>query len=119
MAPTGSSTLTRSKKRTARTTNAPAIKPIKSELGTLKRAQGAVMATSPANDPLRIMVRSGLRKKIQAMMEAATAPLAAAVLVVTAILPMAVASAAIVLPGLKQNQPNQSTKVPRVASAIL
>ena len=44
---------------------------------------------------------------------------AAAVLVVTAISAMASASAAIVLPGLKPNQPNQRTKQPIVAAVML
>src|SRR6266545_3573824 len=42
MAPTGSSTLIRSKKSTESTTNTPATMPIISELGTLTNAQGAV-----------------------------------------------------------------------------
>ncbi len=76
------------------------------ELGMLTKAQGAVIATKPANAPLKIMIRSGLPKSSHAVTEAEIAAAAAAVLVATAIRPMAPASAAIVLPGLNPNQPN-------------
>src|SRR6266545_3839032 len=70
-------------------------------------------------EPLRIIERSGLPKNFQAIMDAATAPPAAAVFVVTAIRPIAFQSAAMVLPGLNPNQPNQRTKVPIVAAVML
>src|SRR3990172_2081107 len=66
MAPTGSSTLIRSKKRTERTTKTPAPRPMMSESATLTNAHGAVMATRPAREPLRIMVRSGFLSSSQA-----------------------------------------------------
>src|SRR5918994_3028719 len=69
VAPPGSSIFTLSKNRTDNTTNAPATKPIISELGMLTKAQGAVIATSPANAPLSIIVRSGLPRSIQAVMD--------------------------------------------------
>ena len=101
------------------TTKKPAIRPIMSELGMLTNAQGAVIATSPAKAPLRIIDRSGLPSSIHAVIEAEIAAAAAAVLVATAIRPIAPASAAIVLPGLNPNQPNHSTKTPIVANAKL
>src|SRR3990172_13005342 len=119
MQPTGSSILILSKNRTESTTSTPATSPMTSELGTLTKAHGAVIATRPARAPLRIIVRSGLPNRSQAVIDAAIAAVAAAVLVATAIRPIAPASAAIVLPGLKPNQPNHSTKTPSVANAML
>ena len=85
----------------------------------LTKAHGAVIATKPANAPLRIMLRSGLPKSSQAVIDAEIAAAAPAVLVATAIRPIAPASAAIVLPGLKPNQPNHNTKTPIVAEVML
>src|SRR5688572_33437130 len=82
------------------------MSPMMSELGMLTNAQPAVMATNPANAPLRIIDRSGLPSSIHAVSEAEIAAAAPAVFVATAIRPIAPASAAIVLPGLNPNQPN-------------
>ena len=58
---------------------------------------------------------SGLPSMSQATAVAVSVAAAAAVLVVDAISEIATASTPIVLPGLKPNQPNQSTKQPIVA----
>ncbi len=81
-----------------------------SELPTLTKAQGAVIATRPARQPLRVMERSGLPRIHQATSVALKVAAAAAVLVVMAIRAMAFQSAAMVLPGLNPNQPNHRTK---------
>jgi hypothetical protein len=77
------------------------------------------MATSPARQPFRIMLRSGLPRRYQAAKVELTAAAAAAVFVVTAMRAMSPAAAAIVLPGLKPNHPNQSTSTPSVADVML
>ena len=77
------------------------------------------MATRPAKQPLSVMPRSGLPSKIQAVAVAASVPAAAAVLVVNTMLQIAVGSTAIVLPGLKPNQPSQRIKQPIVAAVIV
>ena len=81
----------------------------------LTPSQGAVMATSPARQPLIIMLRSGLPNRSQAYKHEATVPAAAAMAVVVAMWAIAPASAAIVLPGLKPNQPSQRIKPPSAA----
>ena len=115
MAPTGSSTLMRSKKSTAPTTNTPAMAPITTELPTLTKAHGAVMATRPARAPLMIIVRSGLPIMSHAARVAVNAAVAAAVLVVTAMRAISAKEAAIVLPGLNPNHPNHRMRPPAVA----
>src|SRR5688572_7344531 len=99
-APTGSSTLNLSQQRTDSTTRPPATAPMIAAAPTLTTAHGAVIATNPARQPLRIMLKSGLPRTSQATAVAATAPNAAAVLVVTAMWPICVL-AVIVDPGLK------------------
>src|SRR3989304_4143513 len=119
VAPAGSSIFPLSNIRTAETTTPPAIKPMITELPTLTKAQGAVIATSPASAPFRVSERSGFPSVNQAARVALKAAAAAALLVVTAIRAMSAQEAAMVLPGLKPNHPNQSTKQPIVADVIL
>ena len=73
------------------------------------------MATSPARHPLSVMPMSGLPSISHATTVALSVPAAAAVFVVTRISEIAAGSTPIVLPGLKPNQPNHSTKQPIVA----
>src|SRR5207302_4260899 len=61
MAPTGSSILILSKKKTDSTTKRPASKPRTDAPTELTKAHGQVMATRPANMPLQHMLGSGLR----------------------------------------------------------
>ena len=70
------------------------------------------MATSPARQPLTVKLKSGLPSRSHAYNVADTVPPAAARLVVSAMRAMASASAAMVEPGLKPNQPSQSTRPP-------
>ncbi len=93
--------------------------PIIAELPTETQAQEAVTPTKPANTPLIIIERSGLPRYSQAATVEATAPKAAAVLVVMAMCAIAPGSTAIVEPGLKPNQPNHKIKQPKVAMLIL
>src|SRR5688572_21197344 len=83
-APTGSSSRSLSNISTLKTTSAPAAVPMIAAPATVTTAHPAVMPTSPARQPLRIIDRSGLPSTIQATIVAETAPNAAAVLVVTA-----------------------------------
>jgi hypothetical protein len=81
-------------------------------------AQGAVIATRPANTPFRVMPPSGFLKIAHAVMSAVMAPAAAARFVVTAIRAMS-GVPAVVLPGLNPNQPNHRMKTPRAAIGML
>src|SRR5437870_6491845 len=119
VAPTGSSTWTRSKKNTARTTRIPAMTPMMKELATLTKAHGAVIATRPANPPFNVMLRSGFPATIHIIKNALIDAVAAAVFDVTAIWAIEAQSAAIVDPGLKPNHPNHSTNTPIVADVKL
>ena len=76
-------------------------------------------ATRPARVPFSIMLRSGLPRAIQAVAVAVRHPAAAAMLVLSATAVMPATSAAMVLPGLKPNQPSQRMSVPRVAKPML
>ena len=61
MAPTGSSIFAvRSMKIAATTTRTPAIAPMSAAPPLLTKAQGAVIATSPASIPFTSMLGSGL-----------------------------------------------------------
>ena len=87
------------------------------------KAQGAVIATRPARQPLSVMPRSGLPSEIQQAAVAVSVAAAAARLVVsatsaTALYPISLAMP-IVLPGLNPNQPNQRIKQPMVAAVML
>jgi len=119
VAPTGSSIPTRSKKKTARTTRTPATSPMTRELGTLTKAHGAVMATSPARQPFSVMPKSGFPRNSQAAIMELTVAAAAATFVVVATWAMDGPSAAIVEPGLNPNQPNHRTSTPMAAEVML
>src|ERR1700693_3545058 len=102
MAPQGSSTLiTLSLKSTPTHTRTPARIPITTaEVGDTK-AQGAVIATSPANIPLHAMVMSGLPKRKYQNTIADAAPATAARFVFTATTEIRRSVAPRVEPGLK------------------
>src|SRR5688572_15923434 len=104
---------------TATTTKAPARIPITIELPTVTMLQGAVIATRPARVPLRIMLRSGFPSRSWVTTAAEMQPAAAAMLVLRAIEAIALASTAIVLPGLNPNHPSHKTRHPRVAEVML
>src|SRR5919106_5216849 len=91
--------------------------PMMSELLTLTKAHGAVMATRPARAPLMIIVKSGLPISHHAAKVAVNAAADAAVFVVTAMRAISAKEAAMVLPGLNPNQPNQRISPPAVAVA--
>src|SRR3989338_6356715 len=93
----------------------PAIKPMMSDEPTLTNAQGAVMATSPARQPFKVIPKSVFPNKTHDATVALNIAAAAAVLVVMQICDIAFGSAAIVEPGLNPNQPSHRTNVPIVA----
>src|SRR3989338_97551 len=97
---------------TANTTRTPAMTPIIAELITLTKAQGAVIATRPARQPLMVIPRSGLPSNIVERTVADSMAAAAAVFVVMQMREIASTSAAIVEPGLNPNHPNHRTKHP-------
>src|SRR5258708_4893434 len=108
VAPTGSSILILSNPMTDTTTSTPAIAPMTTDEATLTYAHGAVIATSPARQPLSVMPRSGFPSKSHAVTVAVSVATAPAVFVTTATSAMKPGSAAIVLPGLNPNHPSQS-----------
>ena len=85
MAPTGSSILSFcSMKSAAKTTRTPPTAPMMAADTVETLAQGAVMETRPARQPLMVMVRSGLPNFSHVVMVAAAAPQEEAMRVVTA-----------------------------------
>src|SRR5438552_2800431 len=90
MAPTTSSIPLFSQKNTLQTQSTPAIAPIRNAAQGVTNAHGAVMATSPANMPLHIMLGSGflLLWMTHIYRHAASAPDAEASMVLTAMMPM-------------------------------
>src|SRR6056297_2542518 len=123
MAPTTSSILNRSSIGTVNTTITPPIAPISVASPSDGASGSAVIDTSPASAPLSTMVRSTFLYITCVMISAATAPPAAAVLVLAKMrltsatsptLPMASCE-----PPLNPNQPSHRMNVPRVASARL
>src|SRR5579863_6192746 len=120
IAPQGSSTLaTRSKKRTPRQTITPATTPITvADVGDTK-AQGAVMATSPASIPLHAIVTSGFPNMKYHRSMAAAEPAIAARFVLTAITEMRRSVAPSVEPGLKPIQPNRRMNIPVTTNTML
>jgi len=98
----------------------PAIAPMMAEEVAVTKAQGAVMATRPAKQTLRIMDRSGFLRRAQAVIQAVIVAAAAAMLVVTSTWAMAEPSpTAMVEPGLKPNQPSQRMSTPSAAEVML
>src|SRR5450755_111250 len=113
IAPQGSSILvTRSLNSTPPQTRAPASTPITiADVGDTK-AQGAVIATSPASMPLQAMVTSGLPNMKYHNSMAVADPATAARLVLMATTEMRRSVAPRVEPGLNPIQPNKRMKVP-------
>jgi len=109
----------RSKNSTANTTSVPAIAPMIIEAPTVTNAQGAVMATRPARQPLMVMPRSGLPATIQQVAVEVNTAMIAAVLVVIKTVAIASGSAFIVEPGLNPNQPSHKTNRPITATDML
>src|SRR3970040_2179275 len=97
----------------------PAMTPMIRELGTLTKAQGAVIATRPARQPFNVIPRSGFPRRIQAGIMEERGAAAAAMLVVVATWAMEGPSAAMVEPGLNPNHPNQRTNTPMAAEVML
>src|SRR5258708_4398508 len=120
MAPHGSSTLsTRSLKSTPAHTSSPARMPITIDEPALTKAQGAVMATSPASMPLHAIEMSGFLN-IQYQKKSAVAdPAHAARLVLTAMTEIRRSVAPSVDPGLKPIQPKSRMNVPVTTKTML
>src|SRR5579862_1061406 len=119
-APHGSSTFRiRSFSSTPPQTMAPAIKPIMTADVGLTKAQGAVIATSPASIPLQAIVMSGLPNSRYQTSSAEAEPATAARFVLTATTAMRRSVAPSVEPGLKPIQPNSRMKVPVTTKARL
>src|SRR5579871_3899105 len=113
IAPQGSSTLsTRSLKRTPPHTRRPARAPMTTEEVGDTKAQGAVMATSPASIPLHAMVISGLPKRKYHKTIAAAEPATAARFVFTATTEIRRSVAPRVEPGLNPIHPKSKRNVP-------
>src|SRR5688500_6409072 len=79
VAPTGSSILILSNPSTASTTSTPATAPMPTETAGVTNAQGAVIATRPARQPLIVMPMSGLPSTSQQVSVAVLVAAAAAV----------------------------------------
>src|SRR3989339_1080208 len=118
MAPTGSSILTLSKNKTEKTTSTPAREPIIIELVGVTLAHPAVIPTSPARAPFKLMPTSGLPNLNHDTIMATMDPAAAARFVLTKIMAVSLL-AAVVEPGLNPNQPSQRIKTPMAAKGIL
>src|SRR5205085_2776902 len=94
--------------------------PIQQAPPALTNAQGAVIATRPANMPLHIMDGSGFlvlnHQTYSVVDKAAVEP---AIMVLTAITAMRRSVPARVEPGLNPNQPNARMNVPSMTIGIL
>src|SRR5690242_9905907 len=113
MAPQGSSTLAMwSKNHTPAQTRNPAISPMSAAAHGDTKADGAVIATSPASIPLHDIEMSGLPYLNPVNAMAAAAPNTDAVSVLTMITAMRRSLAPSVDPGLKPIQPNRRMNVP-------
>src|SRR5262245_39815830 len=120
IAPQGSSIFSlRSLSRTPPQTIAPAIAPmITADVG-LTNAQGAVIATKPANMPLQAIVISGFLNSNYQTSSADAEPATAASLVFTATTEILRSVAPSVDPGLKPIHPNSRMNVPVTTNARL
>src|SRR6186997_3121770 len=113
MAPQGSSTLaTWSKNQTPKQTRNPATRPMMAAAQGATKAQGAVIATSPASIPLHDMEISGLPYLALVYAIAVTNPKQAAIKVLTATVEIRRSVAPSVEPGLNPIQPNSRIMVP-------
>src|SRR5881296_773584 len=120
IAPTGSSMRSlRSMKKTAMQTKTPATPPINTADGAVTKAQGAVIATSPASAPFASMDGSGLSYLIHMYSIAVMLPAAPASMVLVAITPMRRSEPASVEPALKPNHPKARMNVPTSAIGML
>ena len=100
-------------------TKTPEINPIRAADCTETKAQGAVIATNPANIPLIIIDGSGFLVLNHHMYNIeANAPVAEAIMVLTAITLILKSPPANVDPGLNPNQPNARIKQPITAIGI-
>ena len=120
IAPQGSSIFKmRSFNKTPMHTMTPAMTPMTAaEVGDTK-AQGAVIATSPASIPLQAIVMSGFPKRNHQKNIAAAEPKMAARFVLIATTEIRRSVAPSVEPGLKPIQPNNRMKVPVTTNARL
>lgn len=116
MAPTGSSTLMRSKKTTENTTITPATSPIVMADHIAIRSAPAVIPTSPASTPFSPMERSGFPETNSDANIAASPPAAAARQVVTRVRDTSSGSAESTEPPLNPNHPSHSRNTPTAAS---
>src|SRR2546428_12360864 len=120
IAPTGSSMRSlRSMKKTATQTKTPATPPINTADGAVTKAQGAVIATSPASAPFASMDGSGLPYLSHRYSIAVMPPAAPASMVLVAITPMRRSDPARVDPGLNPNHPKHRMNVPTSAMGML
>ena len=121
MAPTTSSIFKRSRSGTAKTTMTPPTAPIRVAETSEGVSGSAVMDTKPAKAPFKIMVKSGFLYRSCVKIRAATAPAAAAVLVLEKIRLISATLPDVSIyscdPPLKPNQPSQRINVPKVANA--
>ena len=93
---------------------------MRTETAGVTKAQGAVMATSPARAPLTLIERSAFPNMTREVRLDVITPAAAARFVVTAMWAIRPGSEVpIVLPGLKPNHPSQRMKPPSVTSGML
>ena len=113
MAPTGSSMPRRSQKNTDKHTSTPAISPMTTADHAVTKAQGAVMATSPASMPFADIDGSNLPNFHFINRMAASAPPAEASMVFVAMTPMRklpAPTAPSVEPGLNPNRAKRQDK---------
>src|SRR5690606_38826108 len=117
MAPTGSSTRSRSNMATEYTTMTPPMAPMTAAAQVSTAPTGAVIATSPARRPLAANVTSGFPSRAQLTSMALTAPAQAATRVLREI-GITNSSAASSEPGLNPNQPMNRIMAPRTTNGI-
>ena len=123
IAPTGSSSFSRSSSRIAYVTSTPPMAPTRIAQMPLITCGPAVIETSPAMTPLSVIEKSGFLKIAQLTKSAAPAPPTAARFVFRTTSATACASAIELNtscePPLKPNQPIQSRKTPMPANGRL
>src|SRR3954464_14708257 len=97
----------------------PLVTPMIMALHEETKAHPAVMATSPANTPLIVILGSAFPNFFIVKNRAPVPPLAPASMVFRAIEARSVLEASNVLPALKANHPNHKIKAPAEAKGIL